>query len=107
MTALLQFVSHTHSCQILLKNMKVYCLDKSNEGDSSRVGTVLDCFGLVLFTDSSYFLCLRLCDFRHANARFSVWSFMELLILNNNNWSDGLKCIRTCLFLLNLHEVSK
>lgn len=33
------------------------------------------------FTDSSYLLCLRLCDFRHANARFSVWSFMELLIL--------------------------
>lgn len=51
MTALPQFASQTHSFQILLKNMKtiVYCLDKSNEGDSSRVGTVLNCFGLVLF----------------------------------------------------------
>lgn len=44
---------HTFSNSLNVKTT-VYCLDKSNnEGDSSRVETSLNYFGLVVFTHSS------------------------------------------------------
>lgn len=99
----------------LLESLETIDLsDKSNRKDVPAewglVWTTLAwCFLLSLATFSTC-LCLKQYVFRLADARCLFWSFAEpstYSFKSNNNWNDGLKHIRTYLFLLSMHKMSE